>query len=639
MNGNEQLQYLSWALYLLIFAAVVSRAIGRPTRAHLDMALFFGATTLIILLTVAPTLLRQPPPDWLSDATGALLLALPFLLLRLVADFTRVPTWVTRGSAFGLALSVVAIVLVPKPMPAAVAMLLVLFFLVVIAYDTAAFARQARVTRGVTQRRMEAIALGSLFLGLVLLDAGLSAALPGEAGVWSEMSTLAGLFSGVAYFVGFVPPTWLRRAWQEPELRALLSRAASLPRLPTTDAILHELERGMAASLGAPSATIGLWDATAGVLRFRSRTQSVAPGLLENTSFTLHDGVWEVDPVTHPISGQAFAEQQAILVQDAPRLDPKNADVYRAFDARAVLAAPITAGDQRLGVLMIYAPRAPVFANSDLELVQLLADQAAVILESRKLIDEAARVRAREEVTRLKDDFLSSAAHDLKTPLTSIIAQADLLKRRAEREPGSPADSRGIERIIAEGKRLRTLVLDLLDVSRLEQGGLLGEREPVDLFETAREVCAREELTQGRCTVEGDTNVVGMVDPVRIQQLLENLIENAVKYSPSDTYVQVRVWREGQNARLSVTDRGIGIPAEDMGHVFDRFHRGSNVDDRRFAGMGLGLYICRGIVEQHGGSIWAENVPGGGTTFHVALPLAAIPLAGATKGRARQAHV
>jgi signal transduction histidine kinase len=107
-------------------------------------------------------------------------------------------------------------------------------------------------------------------------------------------------------------------------------------------------------------------------------------------------------------------------------------------------------------------------------------------------------------------------------------------------------------------------------------------------------------------------------------QLLENLVENAIKYSPEGGDVRMCVWRENGEARLTVTDQGIGISASDLPMLFERFQRGTNVDDRRFAGMGLGLFICRGIAEQHGGQIWASSPgEGRGSTFHVALPLLA----------------
>jgi signal transduction histidine kinase len=244
-----------------------------------------------------------------------------------------------------------------------------------------------------------------------------------------------------------------------------------------------------------------------------------------------------------------------------------------------------------------------------------------VILVSRALIDEAARVKAREEAARLKDDFLSAAAHDLKTPLTTLVAQAQLLELRAARNPAAPADPDGIGRILRESKRLRSLVLELLDASRVEQGRLLGAREPVDLVQQAREVCERQSSDRHPCQVEADGPVIGEYDPIRITQLLENLVENGIKYSPQGGEVCVKVWRDDEEAHLSVTDRGIGIPEKDLPRVFERFFRGDNVDDRSFAGMGLGLFICRGIAEQHGGRISVTSRPGRGSAFRVDLPI------------------
>lgn len=110
------------------------------------------------------------------------------------------------------------------------------------------------------------------------------------------------------------------------------------------------------------------------------------------------------------------------------------------------------------------------------------------------------------------------------------------------------------------------------------------------------------------------------VDPLRIEQVLDNLLENAQKYSAGDP-VEVRAWSEDGEARIAVTDHGIGIPADNLPRIFDRFFRASNVDSRARAGMGLGLFICRRIVEEHDGRIWAESEPGEGSTFHIALPL------------------
>jgi signal transduction histidine kinase len=233
-------------------------------------------------------------------------------------------------------------------------------------------------------------------------------------------------------------------------------------------------------------------------------------------------------------------------------------------------------------------------------------------------------------------------------------------------------DLASLEKLKKEAYRLKELVLELLDAARAEQGKLVGEFREVNVVALAREVCARHNSPRHSCTVIADGEVDGLYAGARILQLLENLVENAVKYSPAGGPVAIKIWQEkgelgggnesgstgsissqsGAWNRIAVTDSGIGIPKEDLPNVFERFHRGSNVDDRHFSGMGLGLFICLGIVEQHGGRIWVESPtapaisypaannngagpgPGDarrgsdlqsnpGTTFHVGLP--AIP--------------
>jgi signal transduction histidine kinase len=531
-----------------------------------------------------------------------------------------------RGAEVGLALSVLALVLAPAPMPIELILLLVAYFVGFTLYASIAFLRGSMRSRGVTRRRLQAVALGSGFVGLDILVVGLGVALPRLSGVWGVLGPLFGMASGLAYWLGFAPPTWLRRAWQEPELRAFLGRAAALPYLPETRSIIAELERGAAAATGARGASIGLVDQRRRALMFfeASQTTQAAPGRPVGHAERTDDG-WRVDLSAPTISARVARAQAAMFVQDVARDDPANALAYEAFGSRAAVGAPIMAGGHLLGVLVVYAPRAPMFADSDIELVQLLADQAAVILESRKLLDQAAQAQARAEATRLKDDFLSSAAHDLKTPITGILTQAQVVRRRLEQQTNDPLVPAGIDRIIREARRLSALVLELLDVPLLEQGRLVSGREPVDLVELVTAECARYARGPVPCRVEARPPVVASVDPARIRQVVQQLIDNAVKFSPPGAEVLVRVWRVDDQARLEVRDRGIGIPAQDVPRLFERFHRGSNVDDRRFAGLGLGLYLSRGIVEQHGGQIWVADNPGGGSAFSISLPLASSP--------------
>jgi signal transduction histidine kinase len=610
MNAETLVQNLSDAIFVLIFVVVARKAIGRPNRTNIDVTLFFGSITAIVAESVVLKAADEPANGVLNVVVESLLMALPYFLMRLLDDFGGVPRPIMRATEAGLALSIVAICAwASSTLPVPIVLALVLYFALASGYFVRQLRGTSRMTGSVTMWRSRSIAVGAAGLGLIIVLAGVSDTLP-VSSRWTinAASAVAALLCGIAFYVGFAPPSWLRRAWQEPELRAFLGRAASLPRIPHTATIVNELEEGVTASLGTGTALIGLWNESTGDLEF----QRTAPA--------------DIVSIASPFARRTFETQQTVFVTDARKQNPDGAELYVQQGINSVLGAPITAGKTNLGVLVVCARRAPLFAEDDITLTELLADQAAVILESRALIDEAARMQAREEVVRLKDDFLSAAAHDLKTPLTALIAQAQLLERRAQRFPDRPVDGDGVQRLVGDAQRLRRLVTELLDVGRVEEGKLIGKRDDVDLVTVAAGVCQRYSTDRHPCVLEGEGHVFGHYDEIRIGQLLDNLVENAVKYSPENGEVRVRVWLEGQTALMTVTDQGIGIPERDIAHLFDRFHRGSNVDDRRFAGMGLGLFICKGIVEQHGGSIWATSSgQGGGSTFHVTLPDAGRP--------------
>ncbi|HUE75419.1 MAG TPA: hypothetical protein VMP10_01220, partial [Chloroflexota bacterium] len=332
MSADQFLQFFTQVVFVIIFLAVGTHAIRHPRRITTDIALFFGALALIISVSWITTLTGNTL-DWpVSLLPSIIAMALPYLLLRLVDDFSQVPRLWLRAAEVGLVLSLLALVLVPPPLPPVIVVPLVLYFVVFQVYTAVAFARASRQMSGVTSRRLQAAAFGSLLLGLVLLTAGFRAVLPELGDIWNILSRVFGLASGIAYALGFAPPAFLRRAWQEPELRAFLGRAATLPRLPDTASIVQALEHGAATSVGAPSASIGLWIPDARVLRFRNS---------DGTDFDLTP--------SQGIASRAFTGQQAIFSENAPLEDPSNAAAYREYGALAVLAAPITAGDTRLG--------------------------------------------------------------------------------------------------------------------------------------------------------------------------------------------------------------------------------------------------------------------------------------------------
>jgi signal transduction histidine kinase len=452
---------------------------------------------------------------------------------------------------------------------------------------------------------MRMVAAGSGLLALALVVAAFALQFPGLEALWTALSRACGAACAVCYFLGFAPPRSLRRVWQTVALSDFLREVDGIPYDAPLAAAAQTINDATTRTIGSSATLLVMWDEAAQRLR--------APGV----DFSMPEGRSGTT-----VAAEVFRTQRARFVPDAPKADPANAETYRRFDAIALLIAPVTDGDRRFGVVSAFAPRASIFALEDLSLMQTLANEIAQYLHRRELMEAAAALRAQQEVTELKEEFLAAAAHDLRTPLTIMLGQAQLLQRRLRLRPETPVDREGVDRIVNEARRLRQMTEDLLDISHLEEGsGFLGERTPVDLVALAHEVASSVQSAYHVVRVEGE-DVTAAVDRNRMLQVIANLVENAVKFSPGGGEVVVTVADEGGSAHLTVSDQGIGIPAEDRDVIFQRFRRGSSAEVRRYAGTGIGLYLCRRIVEEHGGRIWAES-DGKGSRLHVTLPVTA----------------
>jgi signal transduction histidine kinase len=245
-------------------------------------------------------------------------------------------------------------------------------------------------------------------------------------------------------------------------------------------------------------------------------------------------------------------------------------------------------------------------------------------------------VQQLQELDRLKSRFLSMASHELKTPLTSISGLAQVLQRRMQRRlnQGPPnandwsqetrAHLERLELLNSQTARLGRLVDELLDVSRIESGKLEFHAEPVAIGPLVQEVAARLQLTTTHHQIRVDlTQAKGAsleADRDHLEQVLDNLVNNAIKFSPDGGPIDVKVVEDAHSVRLSVRDPGVGIPKHQLEAVFGLFYQAEDPVSRRTGGMGLGLYISKDIITRHGGRIWAESEPGQGTTFYVSLP-------------------
>jgi signal transduction histidine kinase len=238
-------------------------------------------------------------------------------------------------------------------------------------------------------------------------------------------------------------------------------------------------------------------------------------------------------------------------------------------------------------------------------------------------------VRARhavEDALHMREEFLSIASHELKTPISALGGQAQLVLRRyartAQLDPHQV--TRALESIVGQAGKLSRLIAQLLDISRIEAAKLMIEPERTDLVGLVEEAAARARALTERhpITVQAPPRLEAEVDPLRLEQVLTNLLDNAVKYSPEGGPIEVGVASPHDGfAQISVTDHGLGIPPEKRGQIFERFYQAHTAAQR--GGLGLGLYISHQIVEQHGGELAAEFPADGGTRFLVRLPFRA----------------
>lgn len=302
---------------------------------------------------------------------------------------------------------------------------------------------------------------------------------------------------------------------------------------------------------------------------------------------------------------------------------PSDPEELRATVRRAV---------ERRSLGRALASRVRELEDANRHIAELNAD-----LERR--VDEAtadlrAAVARLQELDELKSQFLSIASHELRTPITAVSGFAQLALRGVREKLGEGDDAaqhgadlqrlmRQLTIIHDQSAKLGRLVRELLDVSRIQSGRLEFDFAQLDLGDLVRSVVEQAQMTSPsyayEVRTEGDLGVMG--DRDHLEQVVANLVDNAVKYSPEGGPVRVHAVRDGDRAVVTVEDEGIGIPAEQVARIFDLFFRTQEAEARRTPGLGLGLYITRGIVERHGGRIWAESAEGKGTRVHVSLPV------------------
>jgi len=407
-------------------------------------------------------------------------------------------------------------------------------------------------------------------------------------------------------------------------LARLLAVTAALARATTREEVAETALREGIASVGAVAGGLGILTGH-GTAMERLAMFGYPDEIVEGTRFVPLDALGPI--ATTARTGKAvWLETNAELFSQYPQL----AAIPARRQFGAAVSAPLAVGGAVIGVMSLRFAEERPFDTASRDLIEAIAGQCAQALERARLYEaeRAARAEA-EEAVRARDRFLSIAAHELKTPVTAIKGTAQLLLRRQERGQLDPTRlTRTLTILNTSAARLAELTDDLLDVSRIRTGQLPLTPRPTDLVTLVREAMTRasEQLgaTQRLILETLDDPPPVSADAARIDQVLMNLLDNAMKYSPDGGVITVTVQTEAGGVTMRVRDEGIGLPAGAAETIFAPFGRAANAVAGSMPGMGLGLYICRNIMERHGGWIRAESDgEGHGTTFAFWLPFAA----------------
>lgn len=307
-----------------------------------------------------------------------------------------------------------------------------------------------------------------------------------------------------------------------------------------------------------------------------------------------------------------------------------------ATGRRSILAVPLVVTGHTIGTITFTcAESGRQFNEADLELAREVGQRASMAIEHARLYDESQQAREQmmayinehKEVERRKDEFMSVVSHELKTPVTTIKGFTQLLQRRLQHSD-DPDARLFLSRMDSQLNRLTRLINDLLEISRIQTGRLKYRIETCDLCEVVEGIVEQIQATTTthQLSIENTTSAPALVsgDRERLGHVFTNLLLNAIKYSPHVEKVLICITANEQEVLVSVHDFGIGIAEDDLEKIFERFYQVSSPQERPFAGLGIGLYLSREIIERHNGRIWAESQKDHGATFHVTLPLATL---------------
>ncbi len=330
-------------------------------------------------------------------------------------------------------------------------------------------------------------------------------------------------------------------------------------------------------------------------------------------------------PVDKSIAGRALREKKTVAENNAPNAPDffKVADQLSGFHTHSLLATPVLFRGEPLGVIeVLNKSPAPDYTEDDVTILETLAGQAAVAIQNARL--QRLLDKTKEEATRLekmKNDFIAITSHELRTPLGLILGHATFLHEVIDVEHRPQLDI-----IVKNAMRLKDIIENMNSVDNVDAGTSILHRRTVSVRTLVEKVVRglTPEVEQKNLTLATDMSASDLMiegDGEKIEIAIANLIKNAVTFTDDGGHIFVLAEEIPGYVRLSVVDDGIGIPAEDLPHIFERFFQVESHLTRKHGGMGLGLAVTKTMIEMHGGRIWVESAEGRGSIFTMVLPL------------------
>lgn len=401
-------------------------------------------------------------------------------------------------------------------------------------------------------------------------------------------------------------------------LQRMLEISRSLTSTLDIDALLGVILEASSELTDTETASIMLLDEKTGELIFAAATGSQREELA-------HIRV----PLDGSIAGTVLRERAPLVVSDVTK-DPRHfvqASQSVGFTTRSILGVPMSIKDRPIGVLEALNKKGNAyFSEEDIQVLTTFANQAAVAIENARLVAALRKAYQKlNDLDRRKSDFIAIASHELRTPLNLILGYAAIL-----REDASGTAAEQLEGVLKGAAQLRSLIDDMVNLQHFDAGETVLNSKSFgveELIRSALDECGELAVAKDQhIRIDlPDSGLMLVADWDKVRLALNNLVNNAIKFTPPQGRIEVSGQLVGSEVRLCVTDTGIGIPAKDLNRIFERFYQVEPHIARRHGGLGLGLAITKTMIELHGGRIWCESVEGKGSRFIFALPAGGPP--------------